>query len=81
MGVGLGKVQGLAKNRWRQILIIVYNWVMCLGENVSEIGFMLNRQPCDLVLQENLYIMFSLSGLLNLLYKSDSELLKQFIII
>lgn len=41
---------------------------------------MLNRQPCDLVLQENLYIMFSLSGLLNLLYKSDSGLLKQFII-
>lgn len=37
------------------------------GENVSETGFMLKRQPCDLVLQEDLYIMFSLSGLLNLL--------------
>lgn len=55
------------------------------GGKVSGTGFMLNRHPCDLVLQENLYIMFSLRGLFNLLLDIikviDSRFRKQFIII
>lgn len=59
-------MQGLARHRGGQILIVVCDvGDMPERQNVSGASFMLNRNLCDVMLQENLQIKFSLRGLLN----------------